>query len=278
LPSDFNSLAHEYSQFRTAYSPQLFHSILEYSHLPARAAVLDLACGTGLGMMHYLERGHRVTGVDIAPAMMDAARTAVGEKYQAEFCLGRAEALPFAGASFDLVSCAQAFHWFDADRAFPECARVLRPGGSLAIFWKHAARDDPYTLAVEAIIREWLGEAAAVRSRDHAAEHEGFWSAFWRYVAPAKHSTDSSGALFEGGEKRELSFMLPRTVDSFVGYQRSREKIRMVLGDRREAFLAELARRVREIAPPDGRFEQRQIEYLFLARRKALFQETVNRF
>jgi len=271
IPSDFNSLAVDYAQFRTAYSAALFDCILEYAQLAQGAAVLDLACGTGLGTRAYLDRGFKVTGVDIAPAMMEVARREFAG-LPVKFVTGRAEALPFADASFNLVSCAQSFHWFDAGRALSECARVLRPGGALAIFWKHAARDDPYTLTVEAIIREWIDDAAAVRSRDHADEHAGYWAAFWEHVEPATDSgirrAASAPALFVDGEHREFSFMLPRTVASFVGYQRSREKIRMVLAERRMEFLAELEKRLRTLVPPDGRFEQRQVEYLFLARKR----------
>src|SRR5579872_514118 len=268
LRSDFNSLAKEYAEFRTSYSDALFQTILEYARVPLKGAVLDLACGTGLAMMPYLERGFTVTGVDIAPAMMEVARQAVAGRFDVLFCIGRAEALPFEDACFDLVSCGQSFHWFDAPLAFAECARVLRPGGAIAIFWKHAARDDPYTLAVEALIREWLGEEAAVRSRDHAAEHEGEWAAFWRAVrAAGSGSSAQDGRQFYDGERGVLEFTLSRSVESFVGYQRSREKIRMVMEDRRDAFLEELERRLRRLAPRDGRFQQRQIEYLYLARR-----------
>lgn len=270
LRSDFNSLANEYAQFRSAYSRPLFQSIFDYARQPAPADVLDLACGTGLGMLPYVERGDKVIGIDIAPAMIDVAQRSLPETAQVKFCVTRAEALPFAVASFDLVSCAQSFHWFDASAAFAESARVLRRGGTLAVFWKHAARDDPFTRTGEAIIAEWLGEDAAARSRDHAATNEDFAGAFWHYVQPAgAASSPAPGAapLFANGEKRMFSFVLPRTIASFVGYQRSREKIRMVLGERREAFLKELERRLHAIAQADRPFDQRQVEYLFLARK-----------
>ena len=270
LHSDFNSLANEYAQFRSSYSSALFQSIFDYARNPAPADVLDLACGTGLGMLPYVERGDSVTGIDIAPAMIDVARQSLPETAHVKFCVARAEALPFANASFDLISCAQAFHWFDASAAFAECARTLRRGGTLAIFWKHAARDDPFTRTGEAIIAEWLGEDAAARSRDHAAANESFAAAFWRYVQPAGAAPSPAPAaapLFANGEKRMLSFVLPRTIASFVGYQRSRERIRMVLGERREAFLSELERRLHDMASADRPFDQQQVEYLFLARK-----------
>ncbi|MDQ6779920.1 MAG: class I SAM-dependent methyltransferase [Candidatus Eremiobacteraeota bacterium] len=270
IPSDFDSLAVDYARFRTAYSTALFDNILDYARLPAGARVLDLACGTGLGMLPYLERGFAVCGVDVAPRMIEVARRELERRFATHFVLGRAEQLPLDDGSFDLVSCAQAFHWFDAQRAFGECARVLRRGGALAIFWKHAARDDPYTLAVEDLIHEWFGEEAAVRSRDHADEHAGHWDAFWRSVSPAAGDVSSVGnppPIFVQGEKRISSFVLKRSVADFVGYQRSREKIRMVVGERRHEFLETLERRLRALALDAETFEQRQDEFLFLARR-----------
>ncbi len=267
LRSDFDSLAGDYAKFRTSYSGELFDAILTYGRIPVGGRVLDLACGTGLGMAAYVDRGFEVVGVDVAPAMMEQARAALPAGARVTFVPGRAETLPFADASFDLVSCAQAFHWFEPQAAFAQCARVLRPGGALAIFWKHAARSDAFTLACEQIIREWLGEPAAIDSRDHAAEHESGWPAFWEHVAPAK--TPPGERRFVDGQTVVIEFELQRTADEFVGYQRSREKIRKILGERRAQFLSELDRRLAAAAPAGARVTQRQIQYAFLARRRA---------
>ncbi|HEV2878099.1 MAG TPA: class I SAM-dependent methyltransferase [Candidatus Eremiobacteraceae bacterium] len=266
MQSDFNSLAVDYARFRTSYSDELFDTIVDYARLAPGGRVLDLACGTGLGMLQYAHRGFAVTGVDVAPAMIAQARDLVPAGSPVDFALGRAEALPFPGASFVLVSCAQAFHWFEPHAAFSECARVPRPGGALAIFWKHAARDDTFTLLCEQIIREWMGEEAAIRSRDHAVEHESGWPVFWEYVAPL--GSQATGRSLVDGEKRLIEFTLQRTALEFVGYQRSREKIRMVLGDRRDEFFDELTRRLDALGPNDRPVTQRQIQYMFLARKQ----------
>ncbi len=263
---DFDTLALDYAKFRTSYSKELFEAILDYARVPRDGRVLDLACGTGLGMLAYVRRGFLVCGIDVAPTMIEQARRALPPDANVEFRIGRAEQLPLQDASFDLISCAQAFHWFEPHRAFAECARVLKPGGTLAIFWKHAARDDVLTEVCERIVRDWLGEEAMRQTRDHAAEHESGWSVFWQYVAP--HAEPSSTCLFCDGEKRVVEVCFPRTPDEFVGYQRSREKIRMVLGMRREAFLNELDRRLRARGPMNEPVQQRQIQYMFLARKR----------
>ncbi len=185
----------------------MFETILDYARLPPRGRILDLACGTGLGMLAYLHRGFSVCGVDVADSMIAQARKTLPSDAGVEFCIGQAEKLPLQEASFNLVSCAQAFHWFEPHRAFAECARVLKPGGALAIFWKHAARGDVLTETCERIVCDWLGEQAMRQSRDHAAEHEAGWSVFWQYVAPL--GEPAGERLLCDGEKRVVEFFLP---------------------------------------------------------------------
>jgi ubiquinone/menaquinone biosynthesis C-methylase UbiE len=265
MRSDFNSLAGDYARFRTSYSDELFDAILEYARMPAAGRVLDVACGTGLGTLPYVQRGFAVTGIDVAPAMIEQARALLPPEASVDFTIAPAEALPFPDATFDLISCAQAFHWFEPRAAFAQCARVLRPGGALAIFWKHAARDDLLTVTAEQIVRDWMGDGAAARSRDHAVEHESGWPVFWEHVAAL--GSPANGRMLVDGEKRLIEFTLERTADEFVGYQRSREKIRTVLGERRFEFLDELERRLEARGLTGKPVAQRQIQYMFLARK-----------
>ena len=65
---------------------------------------------------------------------------------------GTAEAIPLEEASVDLVTVAQAFHWFDGPAALAEIHRVLRPGGRLALLWNRRVEDEPVNRAIEALI------------------------------------------------------------------------------------------------------------------------------
>jgi SAM-dependent methyltransferase len=99
--------------------------------------VVDLGAGTGKLTRSLVALGHRVTAVEPLPQMLEQLRAAVPE---ATAVLGTAELIPLADGSADVVTAAQAFHWFDHGRALPEIARVLRPGGRLALVWN--ARDE----------------------------------------------------------------------------------------------------------------------------------------
>ena len=99
--------------------------------------VLDLGAGTGKLTRSLVSVGHRVTAVEPLEAMLAQLRQAVPG---AKAIVGSAESIPLPDASMDVVTCAQAFHWFDHDVAIPEIARVLRPDGRLALVWN--ARDE----------------------------------------------------------------------------------------------------------------------------------------
>jgi ubiquinone/menaquinone biosynthesis C-methylase UbiE len=94
--------------------------------------VVDLGAGTGKLTRSLVALGHRVTAVEPLAEMLDQLRSAVPE---ATALQGGAEAIPLPAGSTDVVTVAQAFHWFDQGPALVEIARVLRPGGRVALVW-----------------------------------------------------------------------------------------------------------------------------------------------
>ena len=111
--------------------------------------VVDLGAGTGKLTRTLVELGHRVTAVEPLPEMLDQLRAAVPE---ATAVRGGAEAIPLPAESADVVTVAQAFHWFDHGPALLEIARVLRPGGHIALVWN--VRDESEALGERAQRRD----------------------------------------------------------------------------------------------------------------------------
>jgi len=98
--------------------------------------VLDVGCGTGYLLRELAARypqAVELTGVDPAPGMIAAARTAAVDD-RLRWVEGTAEKLPFPAGSFDLVVSTTSFdHWADQRAGLAECARVLAPGGWLVL-------------------------------------------------------------------------------------------------------------------------------------------------
>ena len=94
--------------------------------------MLDLGAGTGKLTTRLVERGLDVVAVDPIPEMLEVLSNSLPDT---PALLGTAEEIPLPDDSVDAVLVAQAWHWFDPERAVKEVARVLRPGGRLGLVW-----------------------------------------------------------------------------------------------------------------------------------------------
>jgi SAM-dependent methyltransferase len=129
--------------------------------------VVDLGAGTGKLTRALVAMGHRVTAVDPLPEMLAHVHAAAPE---ATVAMGGAEAMPLPAGSADVITVAQAFHWFDHGPALREIARVLRPGGRLALVWNTRDEGEPWvqTLSESALGRETIEDRDAVEPIDHS--------------------------------------------------------------------------------------------------------------
>ncbi|GAB3409216.1 class I SAM-dependent methyltransferase [Schumannella luteola] len=133
----FGAATGEYERARPGYPDEIVDAVLAGDP----SDVLDLGAGTGKLTRALAVRGLRVSAVDPDPAMLAALAERSPDIPVAE---GTAESIPFPDAAFDLVTVAQAWHWVDAPRAFAEVARVLRPGGALALVWNERDERDSW--------------------------------------------------------------------------------------------------------------------------------------
>jgi SAM-dependent methyltransferase len=124
--------AADYDELRPGYAREAVAWVVQEAGLGLGSTVVDLAAGTGQLSRHLAAMGIEVVAVEPAANMRAilSARLPTVRTIDAV-----AERLPFADAAIDAVVVGNAFHHFDRDAAFAEIHRVLRPGGSLALFW-----------------------------------------------------------------------------------------------------------------------------------------------
>jgi SAM-dependent methyltransferase len=169
--SSFGAVATAYSEHRPGYPEAAIRWALSPVISPPPDGlpvldgipVLDLGAGTGKLTALLAELGAAVTAVEPDEAMLAELRrrqpgvTAVA---------GSAESIPVPDGSVQAVLCGQSMHWFDLDRALPEIARVLAPGGVLAGLWNNDDSRVEWVAGLHAVAFEATGpELASRRSR-----------------------------------------------------------------------------------------------------------------
>jgi SAM-dependent methyltransferase len=158
----FSARAAAYARFRPTYPAAMIEYLARLA--PSRRLVWD--CGTGNGQAAVLLADHfeRVIGTDASPKQLAEATPHPRVEYRQAV----AESSGLATASVDLVTVAQALHWFPIDAFYAEVERVLVPGGWLAVWTYSLVRISPEVDAVvdhfytERVGRYWLPERAHV--------------------------------------------------------------------------------------------------------------------
>jgi ubiquinone/menaquinone biosynthesis C-methylase UbiE len=156
----FGAMAEEYERGRPGWPADAVSALLR--RFGART-VLDLAAGTGK-LTEVLASRAEVVAVE----PVDGMRRVLEARLPGVRALtGTAEAIPLPDASVDAVFVAEAFHWFDPERAVAEIARVLRPRGGLAVMWNLAGDDgEPWFDELVALVIEHRTEGSRGQRRD----------------------------------------------------------------------------------------------------------------
>jgi SAM-dependent methyltransferase len=148
----FSRQAADYSRYRPAYPPELIAYVASLA--PSDDLAVDCATGSGQAALALAEHFTRVIAVDGSTRQLAEAMPHAGVHYVAAL----AERLPLRDGRAALVAAAQALHWFDFERFYAECHRVLRPGGVVAAWtYERFRADSQLDVVVEHFYRDVVG-------------------------------------------------------------------------------------------------------------------------
>ncbi len=154
----FSSRAEDYAKYRPSYPTQAIDTILTGLGTADELVAADIGAGTGIATQLLAERGVSVIAVEPNAEM----RGAIQKNGKIEVSDGTAEDTNLPDASVDLVTCFQAFHWFNPELALIEFHRILKQKGRLAVAWNNRDKTDE-------LINEYSNLVRAI-SENHPAE------------------------------------------------------------------------------------------------------------
>ncbi len=241
----FGAGADAYEQGRPSYADDLVAFLVDRLGIAPGRRVVDLAAGTGKLTRLLVPTGASITAVE----PVDAMRAKLAEACPAVVAVeGTAEAIPLADASVDVVTVAQAFHWFDTPAALAEIARVLAPGGGIGIAFNERDTREPWVAELSKLIR---------------------WDERERWRVPYTVEVDWGAALAEHGpqfapaERYDTTYRQPVDPDTLVQRVLSTSYLAVLPADEQAA----LADRVRALVAPLGeRFELPYVSVAYAAR------------
>ncbi|WP_395572957.1 class I SAM-dependent methyltransferase [Streptomyces sp. BK79] len=239
----FNAAAAQYAANRPSYPPALLDALEEYAGHPlAGARVVDVGAGTGIATARLHARGAAVIAVEPGAGMAAEFRRTLPD---VPLVRGNGNALPLADHSADLLTYAQAWHWTDPALAIPEALRVLRPGGTLALWWNTEALDVPWIAAAAQRVDRHFDLGLSAEKRD---------------LGPG--TADPAGRL--GLTRRTIRWSRRVPLDTHLANLASHSVFLTDTEERRAAFLADERRHLLAVFP-DGTVEEAYDVVLLLA-------------
>ena len=151
----FSSHVQIYEDGRPGYPSKVFEHLRSSCKLGPGSRVLEIGPGTGQATGPLLDAGAHIVAVEVGEELGSQLCTRFADR-PLEVELGEFEAVDLAEESFDLVAAATSFHWIAPEQGLHRVARLLRPGGSVALWWNHFGdpnRVDPFRNAVQPILQ-----------------------------------------------------------------------------------------------------------------------------
>jgi SAM-dependent methyltransferase len=232
LSESFGAVAEAYDRGRPSYPADAVAWLLDGD----AKIVLELGAGTGKLTRQMVDLGHAVFATEKDPAMLAVLERRVPE---VSAKVAGAEEIPANDRSVDVVVAAQAFHWFDHDVAIPEMARVLKPGGHVALVWNSFDKRIPWVRKLVEVVGEHSASSGssqeALADSDLFGEVESERFALWQdvtrdtlvdiiasrsYVASLPEAEreaklDAVRALYDDYGRGHDGMQLPYVVDCF---------------------------------------------------------------
>ncbi|HMK96014.1 MAG TPA: class I SAM-dependent methyltransferase [Acidimicrobiales bacterium] len=229
----FGEDPHLYHRARPTYPSALIDEIV--SLVGSSAHALDVGCGTGKATVLLAERGLTGVALDADPAMAAVARLNLAGFPEWEVQVSDFEKWhPSPRTTFDLVTCAQAWHWLDPLSRLHKAHELLRPGGWLALWWNGAAPPNEMGYQINAIYTEITPEIATKSETGFGRQ--------------APNDDIPAGLSFAVPLERSYEWAKDYTPDEWVALLRTQSDHRLLPPER----LDELTARIRELITANG--------------------------
>ncbi|MBI4220737.1 MAG: methyltransferase domain-containing protein [Chloroflexi bacterium] len=249
----YGSVAELYDEVRPGYPDALIADVIRLSGIPETGRMLEIGCGPGKATIQLAPSGRRILCIEPVPEMIDVARRRCAGFPNVRFARSTFEDFNASDELFDLVVSAQAFHWVRPEIGFRKAGQLLKPGGSIALFWSE-------NRIADGRLQQSLDDAYRRLARGMHAPHPGRGSWSGRIAERI-----SETGLFDPVTTRRYPWTIEFDTDRWIKLQKTSSDHRTLPQAQLDALLAEVRRTIDERG---GKLKLSVETVVFLARRQ----------
>ncbi len=162
----FSDRVTNYLKYRPSYPAELIDTLITECKLSPQSGVADIGSGTGKLSELLLARNLCVSCVEPNKEMREASEALLDTYDGFKSIVGQAEATGLADSSIDLITAAQAYHWFDVDSSRTEFGRILKPDGRIALIWNQRDIGHSFQREYDEMLKRYAPEYSGVNHRN----------------------------------------------------------------------------------------------------------------
>ena len=216
----FSTKAEKYARYRWSYAPEAIQTIFDVTGITDASVVADIGAGTGILTREFIGRVKHIFAVEPNPEMRAIAAREFAQYPSCQVVDGRSEATTLADNSIDLITAAQAIHWFAPQAAKKEFHRILKPAGWLAICRNYGTNHElgealqdvfPVETDTETLMigksqpRSFYFGDGEYRRQEYPFKTQVSWEEFFGGLSTASFAPDEDNLLyaeFENGARK----------------------------------------------------------------------------
>lgn len=224
----FNSIAQLYDEVRPSYPDKLISDIIENCKITSEGTLLEIGAGTGKATVKLAEKGLKIQCIELSENMAQVLKTNCTSYPEVKIDVDSFESWePKNNEKYQVVYCAQAFHWIDPKLSYKRCHSLLEDGGHLALFWyQPVSEKSELKEEIDNIISKYESKA----SMDNGEEHSPS-----QLTEMRKKELESSGffrdvRVFEYDAENSMNAEeYIKVINSYSGFAILEEKVRLSL-------------------------------------------------
>lgn len=170
----FSKKAENYARYRWDYAAGAIETILNLTRMSVSTAVADIGAGTGILTRHFVSIAQKVYAVEPSFELRQILNRDLGGFPSISILDGSAEDTKLPEHSVDVITVAQAIHWFDPEPARQEMMRILKKEGWLVLISNHGTNPEKYE-AIKSLWKEELGANLSVMNEHPRERPSGFY-------------------------------------------------------------------------------------------------------
>jgi cyclopropane fatty-acyl-phospholipid synthase-like methyltransferase len=175
----YKGISNLYDEIRPSYPEELIEDIINKTNLKSTDSLLEIGPGTGKATVQFAEKGFRIHGVELGEDMAEIFKLKCTRYPRVSLDISSFEEWsPSNQCKFDMIFCAQAFHWIDTSIKYEKCHQLLKDDCYLVLFWYNPEENKSdktklIDLEVEEVIRKYIASYSGDTEKPERRAHSG---------------------------------------------------------------------------------------------------------